>query len=445
MLPRAEMAVRAYGRAVRGTGLRPGGAAAQFPKENIMANSLHAIEPEELMAYLDGELPSERAARVAAHLEQCGDCRSWVAESGNLAERLSEWQVEPAPVGVTEHVTAAISAAQLKPQPAATPVSHSQRRIFGLPRWAVASAGVGCALLLVAAVSIPTLLRPRRSAERSQALYQVGEKLSVAPLPPPAVPVASTNPARVSEQDQIRGGGGGDAVSPVITGPMIVRTASLTLLSKDFDKTRATLEDVVRRHRGYSAQLTVGSGYGSAHTLSATFRVPADQLDATIGEVKQLAHVEQESQGGEEVSAQYVDLAARLLNARLTERTLLDILQKRTGKLSDVLEVEQELARVREHIERMEAEIKNLQNRVSFSTLQVELREEYREHLDITPSLGGRLGNAVVEGFRTAAESVVGVVLFCLNVGPFLLLWALILFLPARSVWRRLRAVRVRK
>jgi hypothetical protein len=221
---------------------------------------------------------------------------------------------------------------------------------------------------------------------------------------------------------------------------MIVRTASLMLLTKDFDETRAALEEVVRRHRGYSAQLTVGSESGSAHKLSATFRVPADQLDAAMAEIKKLAHVEQESQSGEEVTAQYVDLTARLSNARRTEQTLLDVLEKRTGRLSDVLAVEEELARVRENIERMEAALKSLQNRVSFATLQVELREEYKAQLEITPSLGRRMGNATVEGFRTAADSLVGLVLFLLNVGPFLLLWGLILFFPARYAWRRLRA-----
>jgi len=56
------------------------------------------------------------------------------------------------------------------------------------------------------------------------------------------------------------------------------------------------------------------------------------------------------------------------------------------------------------------------------------------------PSLGGSLHNALVKGYRTAVDSLVGLVLFLLNVGPFLLLWALILFWPARYVWRRVRA-----
>jgi uncharacterized small protein (DUF1192 family) len=429
-----------------------------------MAGSTHSIDKDELMAYLDGELTVNRATLVATHLEQCAECRAWAAESRALSERLAAWEVEPAPLSLTERVTAAIPAGELKPQAREMPLPS---RPLGLPRWVWATAGAVCLFLFIAAVSIPNLLRSRIAANQSAALYRMpggGGGGAQTPLPLGAydkkapAPMASPPPFAISREGRFRyqaslaqsatgeaQRGGGGAAGPPIAGPMIVRTASLKLLTKDFDKTRAALEDVVRRHHGYSAQLTVGSESGSAHKLSATFRVPADQVDAAIAEIKQLAHVEQESQSGEEVTEQYVDLAARLSNARRTEQTLLEVLEKRTGRLSDVLEVEQELARVREQIERMEAELKSLQNRVSFATLQVELREEYEEQLEITPSLGRRLGNAVVEGFRTAADSLVSLVLFLLSVGPFLLLWALILFWPARYVWRRVRAAKAQK
>jgi len=419
-----------------------------------MASSTHSIEQEELMAYLDGELAIERAVLLATHLEQCAECRAWAAESRMLSERLTAWQVEPVPPSLTEHVTAAIQAGELKPQAREMSLpSRPRTRLLALPCWVWGAAGTVCVFLLIAAVSIPNLLRSRMAAPGPAGLTQVAQERAPVTYMPGAASEANRAvrsegtryQGRLAKGEPQAGGGGGGEAGPPIAGPMIVRTASLTLLTKDFDKTRAATEEVVRRHRGYSAQLTVGSESGSAHKLSATFRVPADQLDAAIAEIKQLAHVEQESQGGEEVTAQYVDLTARLSNARRTEQTLLDVLEKRTGRLSDVLAVEQELARVREEIERMEAELKSLQNRVSFSTLQVELREEYKAQLEITPSLGGRLGNAVVEGFRTAVDSLVGVVLFLLNVGPFLLLWALILFLPARYVWCRARAAMAKK
>jgi anti-sigma factor RsiW len=436
-----------------------------------MASSMHSIEQEELMAYFDGELPADRATLMAAHLEQCAECGAWVAESRSVSERLTDWQVEAAPLSLTERVTAAIPAGELKKQPGeTTPVTQPRPRLFGLPRWVWAAAGAVCLFLMIAAVSTPNLHRSRVAANLSLPVYQNGETAVYPAMQTRAYspPPASLAPARArgtvggvpggvrtgeigsvaegSLGKLVSGGSGGGEMGTPITGPMIARTASLKLLTKDFDKTRAALEEVVQRHRGYSAQLVAGSGSNGARTFSANFRVPADQLDAAIAEIKPLAHVEQESQGGEEVTEQYVDLTARLSNAHRTEQQLLDVLEKRTGRLSDVLDVERELARVREEIEQMEAQLKSLQNRVSFATLRVELREEYKAELEMTPpSIGGRLRNAVVEGYRNAVDSLVGVVMFLLSVGPFLLLWALLLFFPARYVWRRVHEAIDRK
>lgn len=400
----------------------------------------HEVEPVELMAFLDGELPSARSAAVAAHLNNCPECRVAIAESRALAKRLTAWQVEGAPASLTTSVMAAANAAGVKPKDQV--FSRASFRWFALPKWVWVAAGGGC-LLLLGAVWITSM---RRSPEQIMT-YMPPSAAREAPVPAPSAAADSVEALANLAQNRVRveaGFGGGGSEAPPMA-PMIARTASLTLVSKDFEVTRAALETIIRRHRGYSAQLTVSNQAGSTHALSASFRVPADQLDAVLAEIKQLGQVQQESQGGEEVTAQYVDLQARLSNARRTEQTLLEILQKRTGQLADVLAVEQELSRVREQIERMEAEMKNLQNRVSFATLQVELHEEYKAQLQIPPSLRGRLRNALVEGFRTATDSLVGVVMFLASVGPFVLLWLIILFWPARYIWRRLRVSEAKK
>ena len=81
-----------------------------------MSSSGPCIEKEDLMTYLDGELAADRAARVAAHLEQCAECRARAAESRALSHRLTEWQVGAAPPSLTEHVAAAVAASEVKPQ-----------------------------------------------------------------------------------------------------------------------------------------------------------------------------------------------------------------------------------------------------------------------------------------------------------------------------------------
>ena len=221
---------------------------------------------------------------------------------------------------------------------------------------------------------------------------------------------------------------------------MIIRTAQLSLITKEFDKARANLEAILKRHRGYFGELKVGGATGSGRTFAATLRVPADQLDATLADVKTLGRLESESQSGQDVTSQYVDLQARLANARNTEQRLTDLLRNRTGKLSDVLDVERELDRVRGEIEQMEAERKTMSNQVSFATLNATISEDYQAQLQVVPpSTSTRLGNAAVDGYRSMVEGVMSLTLFLLSNGPSLLLWGVILFMPARMIWKKLR------
>jgi hypothetical protein len=229
----------------------------------------------------------------------------------------------------------------------------------------------------------------------------------------------------------------GRAASEWRTGaPMIARSVTLSMVTKEFGKARAALEALLERHHGYAANLTVNTQQGNTRTLQASLRVPAGELVESVRELRTLGSVESEIQQGEEVTQQHSDLVARLKNSRETEERLQAILQQRAGKMSDVLEVEQEISRVRGEIEGMEAELKGLEHRVDFATVDLTISEEYRAELG-APSLSSRLRNAIVNGFQNAADTVVGILLFCMNYGPTLLLWVAILFVPGRFVWRR--------
>ena len=222
---------------------------------------------------------------------------------------------------------------------------------------------------------------------------------------------------------------------------MIIRTAALTLVTRDFDGSRAGMERVVSQRQGYIAQLNVTGGTSVARALTASLRLPVERFDDSLGELKQLGRLVQDSRSGEEISQKYVDLVARLGNARNTERRLIDVLQQRTGKVADILSVEQEIARVRGEIESMEAQRKNLENQVRFATVQLSLTEEYKAQLEISPpSTGRRLQNALIEGYRATVESAIELAYLALRYGPALLFWVAILFWPSRFILRRVEA-----
>ncbi|HYA89817.1 MAG TPA: DUF4349 domain-containing protein, partial [archaeon] len=152
------------------------------------------------------------------------------------------------------------------------------------------------------------------------------------------------------------------------------------------------------------------------------------------------------SQSGEEVSKQYNDLGIRLQNARVTEQRLVEVLRAKTGKVRDILEVEREIARVRGEIEQMESDRRTLKTRVDYATLQLTVNEDFRASLQVAPpSTATRLHNAVVQGYHDVVESLIGFAVWLLAAGPTLLLWAAVLFFPARWAWKRWKQAKAAK
>ena len=412
-----------------------------------MSKISHPIEPEELMAYLDGELMADRAAATAAHLGECSECQGLVAELRGVSQNLKVWKVEPPESSTPPTIATALAARRLQSRGVSPTHRRSWLEVLGRRRATVAWVGAVAAILLLAAVSMPNWMRSHYASNA----FDQRDAVRLPEATPSAVPMNGRQFDRIEQFAKLPAAPAASSSAPQsgqatagnnlpANGPMIIRTAQLSLITKEFDKARAQLEVILKRHRGYVGELKVNDTTGSGRTLTATLRIPADQLDATLAEVKTLGRVEAESQSGQDVTSQYVDLQARLSNARNTEQRLTDLLRNRTGKLSDVLQVEQELDRVRGEIEQMEAERKNMSNQVSYATLNATIAEDYKAQLQVVPpSTSTRLSNAAVEGYRSMADGVVSLALFLLSTGPSLLLWGAVLFLPARLIWKKVR------
>ncbi|MBV9624047.1 MAG: DUF4349 domain-containing protein [Acidobacteria bacterium] len=412
-----------------------------------MNNDKHAVLAEDVMAFLDGELSAADAQAVSAHIDGCEECARLGRQFDSTSQSLSAWSVQSVPRGMEHVVLAARNAS----------AHHAVRAPlflrFTFWNWKQRLMVVGGTLAAVVwvatsmrtahhspATQAPVMVAYRDGAETEnsarESLSQLQAENSKSVLSEARRSVArlspSESPTTDEEKTKLSHDGGGV--------PMIARTVSLTIVVKDFAASRSSLDAIVSRHHGYAAQLTVTGPENAARALQGSLRVPAPELAAAVRDLRALGRVENESQAGEEVTGQHEDLGARLRNARETEQRFLAILEQRTGKLGDVLEVEERIARVRGDIERMEAEQKTLEHRVDFATIQLQLTEEYKAELNgPVTSVSTRLHNALVAGYRGARETVLGVVIFLVEDGPTILVWLAILAVPAILLWRRYR------
>ena len=73
-----------------------------------MIRSTHPVPEEELMAYLDGELPTARARECAAHLGQCSECQALASDLKAVYQQMSGWQVGLAPESINFALASAL-------------------------------------------------------------------------------------------------------------------------------------------------------------------------------------------------------------------------------------------------------------------------------------------------------------------------------------------------
>src|SRR5580700_4347852 len=430
-----------------------------------MNTTAHPVAPEEVMAFLDGELSAGDAQAVTAHVDGCAECSALAQHLRSTSLSLSNWSVSAVPAKLEDSVTE---------RAAKTKGNLPIRTGFGTwKQWAIASGGALGVLWLVVAISVPNLRyagapKPAEMAFNRRSLEVAGGSLGK--LQSNGQPITKQRSAvihdrnftglatlsssggaadsnglfhgvgdRVQDSLSVDGQLNTDQQSKMFSAPMIARTISLSIMVKDFAASRSALDSILARHHGYSAQLNVSTPENAPRSLQASLRIPAPELSLASGDLKTLGRVENESQSGEEVTQEHADLVARLKTSRETEQRFRTILEQRTGNAVEVLQVEEGIARVRGDIERMEAEQKALEHRVDFATVELQLTEEYKAQLNPpAASVSTRLRNAFVAGYRNVAETVLGIVLFFAEYGPALLLWAAIVC-PVIFVWRRYR------
>jgi hypothetical protein len=183
---------------------------------------------------------------------------------------------------------------------------------------------------------------------------------------PAGQPAASAAPAQPAS-----GEGVGDGVGALIDDARIIRTGTIELEVTDVPTALVTARDGIRAMGGYvGASQTQNVDDRPMATI--TYRIPAARWEDALDLLRRLngltSKVVTEQTQAVEVTGQVVDLQARIKNLRASEAALQQIATG-TTKISDVLEVQQQLTNVRGQIEQLSAALADLQDRAGFATL----------------------------------------------------------------------------
>lgn len=159
---------------------------------------------------------------------------------------------------------------------------------------------------------------------------------------------------------------------------MVAYTVYWDLETEKFNQVVDQIAGIPEKYNGYIVSSYIYKTENQAWTASIILKVPADRLAEAENEIKGIkeARVISYNKTSQDVTEEFLDLSIRLENKkRLLER--MRALLLKANSVYEAMQVENEIARITEDIERMEGRMRFLQNITSYSQIQITLHEPY--------------------------------------------------------------------
>jgi hypothetical protein len=310
----------------------------------------------------------------------------------------------------------------------------------------------GLALVLAFGCAKKAEEAPAISEEYSDTGYALDEPEMATEAPPPGEEMSKKAKDDRAPTTLTRDGMGGEGATDItgdvlagvpeanaeeIAGDLkLIKTADITCEVDDVDKGFEDVYAVAAAENGLvvgTNRAVAGEGYVYG---SVTIKVHPAKYDETIRALRDIGRLVSETSTTSDVTQEYYDVQARLENAEATRDRYLQILATRAGTVPDVLEVEREIERVTENIERFKGQLRYFDSQVGLSTITVHLEEPHAA----VPT-GYSFGKAVKDAFRIAVRICIFLVQAVIVLMPFIILLIILILIIRFIVWR----IRVRR
>ena len=237
--------------------------------------------------------------------------------------------------------------------------------------------------------------------------------------------------------DYNNGSSGTTTVTPQDTGRKLIRRVQMNVESLEFDQSVQTIESYVTAFGGYIESSSISDTnyyYGYSYNLSSkarianyVLRIPGERLDGFLSQAGNIGNITSQSTSSEDITLSYLDLEARTESFEIQQERLLALLEK-AETVDEIISLEDRLSEVRYQIESQRSQLKNYDNLVSYSTVNISLVEVVRITAPEPVTMGERISQGLSDTFYDLGEwfkdFAVG---FVINL-PYILIWAVIIF-----------------
>jgi copper chaperone CopZ len=400
-----------------------------------------------LALYVDGFLSPEEKLIVERHLQECPDCIEEFEQLQNVVQQLHELDPIEIPAGLKERIQQSLQEELGGTKKGFLPLYKS----IPFKTWSKVVVAAAVVLLALSLNNIYGSFMPKMGSqsqddsayeqeraggpsgmERDNGMLEYSANQSeeqMRSLSAPQNPAADDQYAAKSKamEDSAAEPKREQDLMKASVDRKIIKNVYLRMRVSDFEKSYGGIINQTEREGGFVENSQMGYA-DNGRWANLTLRVPAPRLQAVLEEVKgYAAQIFEERQSGDDVTRQYIDIAARLKSLRSHEESLLGLYGK-AKNVEEMIQIESELNRVRTEIESLDAQIRFYEEQVSFATININMKEEK----PLLPNQRGEgvLQKAVKAFFETLRSMVYGLGQFVIAFArylPFLLIAGVII------------------
>ena len=218
----------------------------------------------------------------------------------------------------------------------------------------------------------------------------------------------------------------------VDTSRKLITTVHISAETENLDDTLSKLEGKVSELGGYIESSNVSNGssfYGNNDIRTADFviRIPADNLNNFVESVQDATNITSKSTNVEDVTLNYVDLESKKNALLAEEQSLLGILES-ADKIEDIIAVQDRLTQVRYELESAESQLRTFDNKVNYSTVNLNIEEVAKFTPTEEKGALQRMGEGFVESLSGVGHGIVEFIVWIVIHIPQLLLLAIVIF-----------------
>lgn len=195
-----------------------------------------------------------------------------------------------------------------------------------------------------------------------------------APMGAPPVPAKPPPPPSAQQKPGQKTDGPSDQTQAKPVAPLLIYTGNVGMEVSEPAVIAPTIDKVIDLAESFG-------GYLAARTdTSVVIRVPSGHFRDALTAMEKLGEVKRRSVNAEDVSEQFHDLEVRLANLKTVQKRLQDFLAK-AANVNEALQVEHELERIGQEIDRIEGRMRFLRARATFSTITVDLTAKPKQQV----------------------------------------------------------------